>query len=191
MEPLNLFRRKYFSGSRFKLINKRFGLIFSLLLSLLVVSTAYADATFGSYDGPQWISPGYRFTVYATLTEPHKYVGLTNSVNSVTYPCVECTRGSATWTCTIASSYNNSTVAWSIAAYPNARCIGTSVQGPTGTFTTGPTVLALSRFIAENAKESFFSNSSLLIIASAAVFILLALGWRYKRGKHVAGSRNH
>ena len=185
MKALNLFSQKYNPRSQIKPVYKHLMLKITLLLSLLLVSTAYADATFGSYAGPQWLNPGYQFTVDVTLTEPHKYVGLTYAVNSVPYPCVECTGGPGTWVCTINSDYDNSSVNWRIAAYPNSRCSGTSVQGPIGNFTTGPTVIGLTSFVAENSKTTFISSGFILIIASSAMFILLVLGVKYKRGKHV------
>lgn len=165
-----------------KLVSRRFLVVLIGLLSLLVVSTAYAGASWHSYSGPQWVNSTYQFTVSADLTGNEKYIDINYSVNGGAYTCIDCTGGPATWICTIPRN-DNSTIAWDISAFPNSKCKGSQTPGWTGSFTTNPTALEITSFTTENAKTSILSSSSLLLIAFAGVALLLTLFWRYKTSK--------
>lgn len=57
--------------------NWRWAFFFALLLAITVVSTAYADVTFGNYTGPVWLNPGYQFTIdISKMKNPQNNINL-------------------------------------------------------------------------------------------------------------------
>jgi hypothetical protein len=151
-----------------------------LLLSLNIVSIAYADATFVSIAGPQWQSGNYVFTVDATLTTPQKYVCVAYTYGAGAQQCDDCTAGPTIWSCSI-PEMANSTIAWNISAYPNTKCSGSAVLGSQGTFTTGPTAVKLTSFTTASPKGSILSSGSILLISTLGALILVTVAWKLKR----------
>jgi hypothetical protein len=196
MKLNQLIRGKCFPFSHLKRINWRFVLFVALLLSMTIVGTAYAAASFGSYTGPEWLLTGYRFTVdiIGPMSGNDHTVNISYTVNGVVpAACVNCactstgcssTTGQGTWVCTItytAPQMNNATIAWDMSTYPTtANCNNKATQGPFGSFTTGPTSLQLTSFTVASASQPASSNASLLLIASGVLILLLPVVWRYK-----------
>ncbi len=156
-----------------------------VVLAFMVAGTVYAAATFGAVTGPTKLNPGYRFTVPVTqLTNPDKSICLAYSVNSVAQPAVLCTcagtncpgGANATYTCNIVSNSSNAVISWDISSYTaNSGCTGKSVQGPAGSFTTGPTAVSLASFNATAQPASWVLLIGVAVLASTA---LLAIRWR-------------
>jgi hypothetical protein len=192
---------KFFKGRFSTAVNsvhahRRYVLIVVLLLSLTIVNTVYAGATWSNWTSFVWRYPpddGYQISVDATLTDPHYFVSLNYTVTRTDPPlyfseCVDCTGVSGTYTCIIPTTYTNSYISWSVKAYDTTKC-GFSghppVDGRSGWFTTGPTAVTLSSFKAENVTESSFSTGSILAIAGGVLLLLLALwqGRKLLKGK--------
>ncbi len=155
----------------------RIGLI---LIVLLTISTAaYAAAQFGAASGPNWTRPGYQFTVPVTqLTNPDKSICLSYSVNGTAQTPVLCTcsgtncpgGSNATYTCTIATNSSSATIAWDISAFTaNNGCSGTKTLGPTGSFTTGPTAVALTAFDVSPQPTPWLLPIALILVAGMTI----------------------
>jgi hypothetical protein len=179
-----LIRGKCFPFSHLIRINWQFVLLVSLLLSLIIVSTAYAGVTWGAVTGPTWDNPGYTLNVTATLTDPQTNVCFVYLVDYIPYAPIGCTATSTSWACTIPYNYNNAYILVSFMAGSNALCTNDRVYGPTEWFTTGPTAIKLSSFTAKNVTESSSSTGSILGILTVVVLLLLALVWMYRSRKN-------
>ncbi len=193
MKPIRHYGWKFLAYPLSTLVNRRYVIVLIGLLSLLMVSTAYAGATFGSFTGPRWLGNGYEFTIDVTsMSTPHQDVCLTFSVNGGKNEYVHCTCALpdcdptshiGTWLCSFLTNYTNSTINFDISAYSGGSCTGNQIVGRSGTFTTSPTALGLTSFTTENAKASFFSSNSILLVAFGGVVVLLTLFWRFKSRK--------
>ena len=113
MRPVKLFGEKILAFPHFKKVSRWFLILFSILLPLIVVSTAYAAFTWGEITGPVWQAPYYHFSIVVnTLSGPDHYVGLTYTVTHQTVPpttdppvCVICSApGTGPFGCDIPAS---------------------------------------------------------------------------------------
>ena len=197
MKSVKLFGEKILVFPHFKRVNRWFLILFSVLLPLIVVSTAYAAFSWGEVTGPVWQTPYYHFTIVVnTLNGLDHYVGLTYTVTHQTVPpttdlpvCVICSApGTGPFGCNIPASPGgtiiNATVAWDISSFPNTQCNGRVTRGPAGSFTTGPTAVVVKSVTTEKVDALFSSIWSILLIAAMVVLMLLAVVWRYRIAKN-------
>ena len=183
MKPFRHHGWKFIINPLARLVRRRYVVVI-IVLSLLVVSTAYAGAVFTSFSGPAWLGSGYGFIVNGTVSEPHKYVSISYSVSpGGVSGCADCTGGPSVWTCTIPGVYGSATINFDISAYPNTRCGGNKYPGWADSFTTSPTSIVLTSFMTKNTKTAGLSSGSLLLLASTGVVVILILFWRSKTRK--------
>ena len=198
--PIGRFVMKSFRSLFSKPTNWRWALFVALVLALTVVSTVYASTAFDhtynnniGYTGPAYVTAGYQFTVRVTeMSSPQNHVCInytvTTSGGSTNYDNACVCSGAACpldiWTCTTLTHYSSAAIAWDISGHPGGSCTGTSAQGPTGNFTTGPTALVLTAFTAEKVDASTSSIRLLLALAGVVVLLLLVLMWTYRIRKN-------
>lgn len=151
------------------------------VIAFLMAGTVYAAATIGTASRT-WLNPGYRFTVPVTqLTNPDKSICLAYSVNGTAQTPVLCTcsgancpgGADATYTCNIATNLISSTVTWDISAYTaNNGCTGKSIQGPTGSFNTGPTAVSLVSLEAQPQTVTWSLPIGFVLASSLFLFVM-------------------
>lgn len=172
--------------------NCRWAFFVALLLTLTVVSTAFA-ATITYKTGPVWLYPatGYRFTADVSgMSPPDKDIGIAyhNSDNTISgcadCTCPGCSGNNGTYECIIPVNIPGPTVSWDISSYSNPKCSSKKTQGPTGIFATGPDSVGLKTLTVENTDASPSSIWPILVIAAVTVLPLLALGWTYRIRKN-------
>ena len=173
------------------MVNKKVKIILPLVFALIIVSNAYAAATFGAWSGPIWLNPGYQFLVnIIAIDDPHHYVNLTYSVNNGAAQCSPCSCTSPAcdpvtalgqWVCTIPNNYSDSTISWDMSAYPARTCsLGSKEKGPADSFTTGPTSILLTKFTSMRANASNSSTGTILIFAAVVVSGSMLFAYRRK-----------
>ncbi len=130
-------------------------LLIAALFLFAVAGIASAGATFNNFTGPTWLNPGYRWTVDASLTNPDKQVCIEYSVNGGALTASQCSCAGAgcpdvgAWTCTIPSNFPSSSIAWRVGSWTaggGGSCGAEQNLAGSGTTTTGPNAVALSRF---------------------------------------------
>lgn len=163
----------------------------TLTLLLIAVLTASAAATFGPVTGPIYLNPGYQLDAEVTaMSDPHNNVCIDYTVStggsgleSCTCSLPECDPASSlgSWACVIPGNYPSATINWVVSAYPGGSCTGTSLEGPSGNFTTDPTALELVGFT--GAGWGGFTPTGMLVVLGvlgAAVVVLVVL-WNTRR----------
>jgi hypothetical protein len=193
MEQLNQFKGNLHPLHNIKQAHRWMVIIIIVLLSLVGAGTVYAAVTFDSYTGPQWLDPGYQFTATTSAwTAPQDRVCILYSVDSgsenkelctCTSPACDPATNLGQWVCTILKDYNNATISWDISAYHDSSCVADRSPGFMGSFTTGPTSVVLKTFTTESQKAISFSRNSIVAIGAGIICILLAVLWRYRKGK--------
>ena len=194
MKPVKLFGEKILAFPHFKRVNRWLLILFSVLLPLIVVSTAYASFSWISVTGPAWgPNSTYRLTVHnARLTGTDKTLSMAYTVTisgeSSYIPCLNCSRLTpitTTWWCDIPgpiTSTAGATVNWVITSYNKVGCPAnpSPSRGPNGSFSLSPTALGLTSFTSGSEKASILSNGSILLLAGVVALLLLVLVWRYR-----------
>jgi hypothetical protein len=155
-------------------------LLLVLIMTGLVAGSAYADMGWDSWNGPEYLGPGYQFTLEVTsISSPDNRICLTYDVDGDAGSTLACTCegddcDSASklgiWVCEIPTNYNNATIDWDMSGWTagaGPTCGVLSTPGPSGTFYTSPTAVVLSE-----AKAGVgWGTAGLLIISG-----LLGLG---------------
>ena len=172
--------------------NRLMRLLFILVIILLVAGPAKAGATFGDYTGPEWLEPslpGYRFTVdVISLTTPHDQICLVYDVGGVPQDSEACSctapdcgvDGVGIWVCDIPANHPDTIITWDLSAYPGNSCTGTSVSGPNGSFSTGPTAITLASNSAIVNPGISFTVGGIVGILTILLAGLIWLIWRQK-----------
>jgi hypothetical protein len=167
---------------------QRRGKMFSALALLLVLvvgtGVAYAAVQFGDWTGPDWIDPGYQFTIdvqsplASSMEICIQYV--LDGQQAYREPC-SCTTpdcspltGRGIWTCVIPGDYPGAFIDWDVSAW-TAPCETKDTQGPSGRFETSPSAISLAWLSADSG-----GGPSAMIILPALV-ILGLVTWRTAR----------
>jgi hypothetical protein len=156
------------------------------LLLVLVAGTGVVSAAvqFGDWTGPDWIDPGYQFTVdvqsplASSMEICIQYV--LDGEQAFREPCTcaapDCSplTGHGNWTCVIPGDFSGAFIEWDMSAW-TAPCETKDSQGPVGRFETSPSAVSLAWLSA----ESDAGPSAMIILPALALLGLMT--WRTTR----------
>jgi hypothetical protein len=163
---------------------RRISTLALLVVLLATAGVAYAAVQFGDWTGPDWIDPGYEFTVdvlspLSSSTEIClQYV--VDGQQAYREPCTclapDCSplTGVGIWTCVIPEDYPGSFIEWDMSAW-TAPCQIKEDQGPLGRFETSPSAISLAWLSAEPGA----AHTGMIVLP--ALMILGLVTWRSTR----------
>jgi hypothetical protein len=159
--------------------------VLALLAGLVIVTgVVYAAVEFGDWTGPDWLDPGYQFTIdvqSSLASSTHVCIQyVINDQQADREPCTcempDCSplTGVGTWTCVIPHDYPGVYIDWDMSAW-TVPCQTKESQGPVGRFQTSPSAISLAWLRAESGG----AQSAFLLLPAA--MLLGFVTWRTTR----------